>query len=148
KGFTVGDAQVSEKHAGFVINCGRATCADVLRLIETVKSSVGLPTGIYKAESKKLLSADTAERLTAMMRNNVEEVYGADRFPGLDICAKSGTAEVGGGKEPHALFAGFLRNEDAPMAFIVIVENGGRGSTVAGNVASTVLQAAVESVKK
>ena len=83
-----------------------------------------------------------------MMRNNVEDVYGADRFPGLDICAKSGTAEVGGGEDPHALFAGFIRNEKAPLAFIVIVENGGRGSTVAGNVASTVLQAAVEALEK
>ncbi|MBR6764590.1 MAG: penicillin-binding protein [Clostridia bacterium] len=118
------------------------------RLIRTVRSSVGIPTGIYGTDTTKLLSAETASRLAAMMRNNVEEVYGSDRFPGLDICAKSGTAEVGGGKEPHALFAGFLRNEDAPLAFIVIVENGGRGSTVAGNVASTVLQAAVESVKK
>ena len=30
KGLTVGGAQVSEKHAGFVINRGGATCADVL----------------------------------------------------------------------------------------------------------------------
>ncbi|MBR5868538.1 MAG: penicillin-binding protein [Clostridia bacterium] len=128
---------------GAIAGDGRGT---ELRLIRTVKSSVGIPTGTYKAESTKLLSADTAEWLTDMMRNNVEEVYGADRFPGLDICAKSGTAEVGGGKEPHALFAGFIRNEEAPLAFIVIVENGGRGSTVAGNVASTVLQAAVKSL--
>ena len=46
KGFTVGDAQVSEKHAGFVINCGRATCADVLRLIETVKNVIREKNGI------------------------------------------------------------------------------------------------------
>ena len=40
KGFTVGGAQVSEKHAGFVINCGGATCADVLALGEAVKEKV------------------------------------------------------------------------------------------------------------
>ena len=40
KGFSVGDAQVSEKHAGFVINRGEATAADVLRLEEKVKERV------------------------------------------------------------------------------------------------------------
>lgn len=36
KGFSVGGAQVSEKHAGFLINRGGATCADVLSLMEHV----------------------------------------------------------------------------------------------------------------
>ncbi len=46
KGFAVGDAQVSEKHAGFVINRGNATCADVLRLIEEVKAVIREKNGI------------------------------------------------------------------------------------------------------
>ena len=40
KGLRVGDAQVSEKHAGFVVNRGRATCKDVLRLMEQVQDRV------------------------------------------------------------------------------------------------------------
>lgn len=40
KGFAVGGAQVSEKHAGFIINTGNATCDDVMRLIEHIKTSV------------------------------------------------------------------------------------------------------------
>ncbi len=40
KGFTVGGAQVGEKHAGFVINRGGATCADVMALGEAVKEKV------------------------------------------------------------------------------------------------------------
>lgn len=40
KGLRVGGAQVSEKHAGFIVNLGGATCADVLRLIEQVKERV------------------------------------------------------------------------------------------------------------
>lgn len=40
KGFTVGGAQVSEKHSGFVINKGGATCSDVLKLCEEVKRVV------------------------------------------------------------------------------------------------------------
>ena len=40
KGFTVGGAQVSEKHAGFVINAGGATCTDVMALMVQVQKSV------------------------------------------------------------------------------------------------------------
>lgn len=40
KGLSVGGAQVSEKHAGFVVNTGGATCADVLALVERVQQAV------------------------------------------------------------------------------------------------------------
>jgi len=40
KGLTVGGAQVSEKHAGFIVNRGNATCADVVALIEKVRAYV------------------------------------------------------------------------------------------------------------
>lgn len=46
KGDTVGGAQVSEKHAGFVINRGGATCADVLRLVEHIQETVLRETGV------------------------------------------------------------------------------------------------------
>lgn len=46
KGFRVGDAQVSEKHAGFVINLGNATCSDVLSLIAKVKEEIYKKHGI------------------------------------------------------------------------------------------------------
>jgi len=39
-GLRVGDAQVSEKHCGFIINCGNATAADVKNLIELVREKV------------------------------------------------------------------------------------------------------------
>lgn len=40
KGFSIGGAQVSEKHCGFVINKGGATCSDVINVIKYVKSAV------------------------------------------------------------------------------------------------------------
>ncbi len=40
RGYRVGDAMVSEKHCGFVINCGNATCSDVLTLIKDVQNTV------------------------------------------------------------------------------------------------------------
>ena len=60
----------------------------------------------------------------------------------MDLCAKSGTAEVGEGS-PHAWFAGFLRNPDAPYAFVVLVEHGGGGNSVAGTIAGKILDVMV-----
>jgi peptidoglycan glycosyltransferase len=77
-----------------------------------------------------------------MMSYNVVYSYGEWRFPGLKLCAKTGTAEVGNGSS-HAWFAGFLDSEEFPLAFVVLVENGGGGLAAAGPVANSVLQAAV-----
>ncbi len=46
KGLSVGGAQVSEKHAGFVVNRGGATCRDVLALVELVQEQVLARTGV------------------------------------------------------------------------------------------------------
>lgn len=46
KGLSVGGAQVSEKHAGFVINRGGATCAEVTALMEEIRRRVRQETGV------------------------------------------------------------------------------------------------------
>ncbi len=46
KGYTVGGAQVSEKHAGFIVNTGDATCEDVLALIRHIQETVKRETGV------------------------------------------------------------------------------------------------------
>ena len=46
KGYTVGGAQVSQKHAGFVVNVGGATAKDVLQLISDVQSKVFAAHGV------------------------------------------------------------------------------------------------------
>jgi UDP-N-acetylmuramate dehydrogenase len=46
KGFRVGDAQVSEKHANFIINLGKARATDVIELIKTVGRTVEKKTGV------------------------------------------------------------------------------------------------------
>lgn len=55
KGFSVGDAQVSEKHAGFVINKGNASCKDVLELMSEVKRIVFEKTGYVLEPEVKLI---------------------------------------------------------------------------------------------
>ena len=75
------------------------------------------------------------------MRNNVKSVYGDGNFPGLSVCAKSGTSQLGGEQDPNAMFAGFVQNEEYPLAFIVVVENGGYGSHTCVPILSKVLSA-------
>lgn len=86
------------------------------------------------------LEVSTAAELKDMMKNNVVENYGEDNFPGLDIYAKSGTAETGG-EDSDAWFVGFTDDEEAPYAFVVWVKEGGSGASVAAPIASRVLQA-------
>lgn len=40
KGYSIGDAQVSTKHSGFIINKGNATAKDVLQLVEQIKETI------------------------------------------------------------------------------------------------------------
>lgn len=55
KGYSVGGAQVSEKHAGFIINTGNATTSDVLKLIEFIQKKVWEKTGVSLKTEVKIL---------------------------------------------------------------------------------------------
>ena len=102
----------------------------------SVLSSLG------SSNDKKLLSADQAVELKKLMRNTVENYYGDYLFPdGMQVCAKTGTGEVGEGIGPNCWMVGFSQNSSTPYAFVVIVENGAGGIETAGNVASAVMRA-------
>ena len=83
------------------------------------------------------LDSDTAAELRKMMKNNVKSNYGEGNYPGLDLYAKSGTAEVG--DRSDSWFVGFIDNENNPYAFVVWVKSGGFGSSTAGPIARSVL---------
>ncbi|MBQ9060329.1 MAG: hypothetical protein IJ128_04215 [Firmicutes bacterium] len=94
-----------------------------------------------RAQTKSMINEETAKSLKSMMRNNVESHYDGDyNFPGLDLCAKTGTAEVAGQSAPNSWFVGFLNDDSHPYAFVVLVEEGGYGLDAAGSVANSVLQ--------
>ena len=124
-----------------IANGGRVVIPQV---VESVRSSRNFPLSLYVPHLRqKLVSSETADILTEMMRNNVVNNYGEGNFAGLNICAKSGTAEVGDGTS-HAWFTGFLDDDADPYAFIVLVENGGSGAKVAGPIANKVLNAVID----
>ncbi len=58
RGLRVGDAQVSEKHAGFIINLGGATASDILTLMDQVKARVLEETGVSLEPEVRILGED------------------------------------------------------------------------------------------
>lgn len=112
-------------------------------LVEEV-SAGGSTTYRAKTHSTgRLMTSVTAEKLQNLMRNNVIDSYGDENFPGLTVCAKSGTAEMGEGQD-NAMFAGFLLDEEYPLAFFAAVEDGGYGRYTCVPIISQVLEACKE----
>lgn len=92
------------------------------------------------------LSAETANKVKKLMRSNVKNYYGDSRLPNLEMCGKTGTAEVKGEKS-HAWFVGFSQRADLPYAIVVCIQNGGWGFNEAVPVANKTMQAVLSNVK-
>ena len=125
---------------GVIANDGEAALPYIMDRVE------GNMLGGYqhgKVTTGRVTERWVTDSVAQLMRNNVLNVYGAWQFPDLEVCAKSGTAELGPGDTPNATFAGFIRDENYPLAFIVIVEHGGAGSAAAAPIAGQVLNACV-----
>lgn len=58
KGLSIGDAQVSEKHSGFVINKGNATAKQLLDLMYAIKATVNSKFGVMLEEEVKILGEE------------------------------------------------------------------------------------------
>ncbi len=93
-----------------------------------------------------MMNSDVAAKLKEMMRYNVTNHYGESRYKGLNLCAKSGTAQIDSNENHNiAWFVGFMDDSEHPYAFVVVIENGNSGSQTAGPVAKRVLTKLVES---
>lgn len=55
KGFKIGGAEISSKHAGFIVNKGNATAGDVQNLVEYIKSEICMKIGIIPCEEIEFL---------------------------------------------------------------------------------------------
>ena len=98
--------------------------------------------GLLPGEDRALVTAAEAQNLTQLLRGDVENYYGDWLFPtGMNVCAKTGTGEVGEGKAPNCWMVGFCDSVDYPYAFAILVEEGTGGIESAGSVASAVLNA-------
>lgn len=90
----------------------------------------------------RIMDEKLALQVQALMKNNVQTVYGPQNFPGFQtVCGKSGTSELGGDQKSNAMFAGFILDEDYPLAFMAVIENAGYGAANCVPVLSKVLTA-------
>ncbi|MBQ8880963.1 MAG: penicillin-binding protein [Oscillospiraceae bacterium] len=128
---------------GAVANDGKATQP---YLVERISVDGVTTYDALHQPGEQLISPETAAILRQYMQNNVAVKYGAENFHGLTAGAKTGTAEVEGQK-PNAMLAGFLADENMPLAFIVCVEDAGYGKTVCIPIVSKVLKAAAQALK-
>lgn len=115
-------------------------------IIQTLANQAGNALNLTLPSNKvELLNADTASKIGTMLRNNVKEQYGDYNYEGLNLCAKSGTAQIDD-VDAHniAWFTGYMDDDKHPYAFVVVVENGNSGSQTAGPIANRVLQALVD----
>ena len=90
------------------------------------------------------ISSSTADQVRGAMVQVVEAGSGFEaKIPGVQVAAKTGTAETGGGQLPHAWFVCFAPADHPRVALVVIVEHGGEGAYVAAPIARRILEAAL-----
>ena len=94
------------------------------------------------------ISPQTSAALTTMMTKVVTEGTGSNgQIPGVVVAGKTGTAQQGGGRTPHAWFISFAPADSEPkVAVAVVVEDGGGRAEISGNglaapIAKAVMQA-------
>jgi UDP-N-acetylmuramate dehydrogenase len=58
KGYRIGDAQISEKHANFIVNRGRARAQDILALIELARKKVQQEKGVWLETEIQVIGED------------------------------------------------------------------------------------------
>jgi penicillin-binding protein A len=99
------------------------------------------------------IDPNVARTLTEMMVNNENSYSGSGKITGVQIAAKTGTAEHGANPEsvaPHVWYVAFAPAEDPQVAVAVLVESGGdrsnlaaTGGTVAAPIGRAVIRAAL-----
>ena len=95
-----------------------------------------------------MMGADTASILSDMMKDAAVHTFGSGFLSEYGLHCKTGTAEVQSGEAPHSWLVGFLEDETAPLAFAIVVENGGSASTTTRSIAQKVLTVAADEVRK
>ena len=101
-------------------------------------------------ELSRAIRPQVAADLTAMMVSVVTNGTATNaRIPGVDVAGKTGTAQVGEGRNPHAWFVAFAPAKDPKVAVAVVLENGGseRQIEVGGNLlAAPIARAVMEAI--
>lgn len=100
-----------------------------------------------KTESSgELISGTTAAKLREIMEYTVSSHYGEDMFYPLKVGSKTGTAEINESTESTGWMVGFSSDDACPLAFAVVVEEGGLGYYSAGPIAKIAMTESAKSL--
>ncbi|MCL2107203.1 MAG: penicillin-binding transpeptidase domain-containing protein [Oscillospiraceae bacterium] len=128
---------------GAIANEGNGVPAKLVKSLKT-PSGISRPFGPLRQTPAITIDPSIARRLRTLLRSNVTATYDKNGGnSGLQLCGKTGTAEVDG-KQPHAWFVGFSMNSATPYAVVVVGENAGSGQEVAYEIAVKVMREAVK----
>jgi peptidoglycan glycosyltransferase len=93
---------------------------------------------------RQVMRPATAATLNRLMVESVDEGYARPaQIAGVKVGGKTGTAEVGAGRTPHAWFVGYAPADNPRVAVAVILEHAGSGTDVATPVGRRILEAAL-----
>jgi penicillin-binding protein A len=110
-------------------------------LVKTVRNYQGMLKYRRQPEPwRQPISAKTAGKINKMMVETVRAGTGrAAALPEVTVAGKTGTAELGSEREPHAWFAGFAPAQAPELVVVVLIENGGQGGRIAAPIARRIL---------
>lgn len=145
-GFGQGQIQVSPLHLAMIASAW-ANDGQMMRpyLVESISDPDGETTWTVDQETwRQPVSADTANRVEAMMVNAVENgSIGNAYVDGYVIGGKTGTAETGSGSS-HSLFIGFIGDPEPRYAVAVVLEEGSGGLNSAVAIGRDMLVASMQ----
>ena len=114
-------------------------------LIESVRDYQG--TLLYEKKPltwRRAATKETAALVKEMMVATVADGTGRGaELREVEVAGKTGTAEVGGTKDPHAWFVGFAPATDPQVAVAIVVENAGTGGSAAAPLAGELINKAL-----
>jgi peptidoglycan glycosyltransferase len=115
-------------------------------LVQRISDEKGETLSTTSAASwQRAIDEKTAAQMQQIMINSVQNGYASGaQIPGFVVGGKTGTAEVGGDKQPNSWFIGFAGKTDPEYVVAVLVENGGEGTKVALPIARQLLQTALQ----
>ena len=109
---------------------------------QTRAPNASVLTTAHPQQLDRAVSSNVAHELTTMMEQVVSAPDGTGRaaaIPGVDVAAKTGTAQNATGQQPHAWFISFAPAAKPKVAVAVIVEHGGQGGVAAAPIARSVM---------
>lgn len=121
-------------------NGGKAVAPNLISQITTPEGKTSFTRTVTPLSD--YFTPEASAKINTMLRSNVKNGYGDWRFPNMEMCGKTGTAEVSDdtSRKPNGLFVGYSQLDSMPYAIIVVVEDTSSSMEYAVPIASKVMK--------